>query len=425
MPTEDGVLIQSIQGMAILAAIPAVIFALWAEYLKMDLEDTKPEDLRPKQALTKKNDPTQAEGQDQWVALGVVYIAGLFFFLTQIVIFLLSDPVRQEHPALALAISLSAVFWQSRTQAGLERKIKKEAESPWDRFAKDSRGALGVAARFGVYFIWITLMNIAAALFVKWTQPSTDIAIAEILFFNLVGTAAGMLFNFALAPRFLRIHYPCKALEDPSTVALIKSCYDQAKLPLPDLWTVDLGKNGSANAWIAGFQGGKGWFKPGIFISQDLASRVTSPELRAILMHEIAHVVLSHLRKRLLFSFKALVSSTLIGVTFLLISRFVMPAEVLKWFNLLMPGAVFLSAIWAMKEKMMEQEYEADAFAVLQLGTPTEDLINALNKLDQGKPVSVTHPETAKRALALRSLESGFANHLKAASQDQDRDRAA
>jgi Zn-dependent protease with chaperone function len=230
----------------------------------------------------------------------------------------------------------------------------------------------------------------------------------------MLGNAAGVLFGlgltFGLAPFILRKMILCEALTETSNAhqfQKIEACFKRAGVKTPAIWIAKFPGTRLTNALIAGFQNGGGIFRPGLFLTQSLLERFSTEEQEAVLLHEVSHLSLSHLRKRLFLSLGAVILSGAFSVVVLTTAYFTLPTEIARLGGLAVPFLAFTFAFSKIREQMGRQELEADAYAVNTLGADLDSLVSALRKIDQlngndssKKPLGI-HPVTNDRIAKL------------------------
>jgi metalloprotease len=148
------------------------------------------------------------------------------------------------------------------------------------------------------------------------------------------------------------------------------------------------------------------------FIEAYRAGRVTAPELAAVVAHELGHVSLGHMRRRMIdFTGQNAV--------------FVMLSAVLGRFLPVIGIWIARALSTALMARLSQRdEFEADAFAaalMIKSGYGTEPQISLFQRLDSltgggTRPPEwmASHPKTEKRIAAIRAAEARWATAVKA-----------
>lgn len=442
----------AVKGLAILTAIPVVILAIWADYFGQKLEN-----------LAKEN-----PHYDRAAELYKIRLAGICAIFFQFGIFMGTGAVRQEAPIVSNLLFVAGVLLQSVIQSHIEGKLRKPSErlravepprtgdtvttpTPSERGEHAEQMALALRA-----FLWATvggalylagfaLPVIVTSFFAKFIHASEPVLTALIIASAVVGMLGGVGLNFALGAFYLRKMLPAHEIAPGGLRTQLEACFIQAGLSVPSLWILETGRKREATAMMAGFPSGRSLFRPGLFLSRGLLDSLNEEEIRAVVLHEISHVKLAHLYKRLIYS-AILVVATTSAATFCVFlgSVFLAGSDARSFIGLAAAAGAFIMTFKLLSQQSREHEFEADIFAVADLGAQSEYLISALRKLDKvnGKtarppnPLSVTgesgHPPTERRVAVLRELFPENAATGNAAnssdssdSKDDDQKRAA
>jgi Zn-dependent protease with chaperone function len=151
----------------------------------------------------------------------------------------------------------------------------------------------------------------------------------------------------------------------------------------------------SNNVLIAGFQKGFGPFRPALFISKPLLNTLKKEELQAIILHEISHIKLNHLRNRFIFSSGLLIFASLLsGLTVLLFHLLTGGSAVAPLAGLSTLVTMMIISFRKIAEQNRFHELEADIHAI-QIGSTIDDFEGALRKMDQ-----LNQLNTNRRAVA-------------------------
>jgi len=413
MESETLDLDMAVKGLAVLSAIPVVALALWAEYTD--------------QSITRLIQ-NRAE-LDRAAELQKVRFAGFLAFLFQALLFLGTSEVRDASPLLPYLITGTALLLQSRIQHRLELKLEARPKSQGESRGEGPAGVflriLAVCFLGGTLYVAILFASIQASiLLARALQTSQEIGTVVLLIGGTLGVSGGLAINFALGAFHLRKMFRTKPLVDPVTLALARSCFANAKIRPPSFWVIESEQFRFANALVAGFRRGSGPFRQGVFLSRTLLQNLTSAELRAVLLHEVSHISLSHLAKRLSYSIGLIVGSALLATIFVLIVRLVSGDDKAAFIAGYLGGfGAFLATMSMLSKQSRHQELEADLHSIEKLGSNVEDLASALRKLDHLNEETADsraklgngHPSTEKR---IRVIRAYFAVRDKAGSAE-------
>lgn len=413
-------------GLTILAAIPVVSYALWAEYWGRYLDEAR-----------KGSRERGGEEFNRVAELRKIRWAGIYVFVTQALLYLSSAPLRAERPVLAAMIFMASLFLQSQVQYGLERKVHGPEQAPQ---------AAGGQARSGLTAFFWTLLMSGAYLATVWTTAALFAGVAAVtgagkesmVVAMLVGAAAGIFAGvgliFGTGALHLRKMLPVSRLEDARLRELFAECFRAARVPEPEFWVIEIDRRRFTNAMMAGFRGGRGWFRPGLFVSRTLIEEFSPEEIRAVVLHEASHSALSHLRRRLWGTLGAVFGTSFALTGALLAAHVFLPAETVGMLRIVLTIASIGMPLWLLRSQGEKHELEADAHAVLELGAGFEDFARALRKMDtlngasseRRDPRSLlspagAHPATERRIFLLaRKIEERAA-----VSTSDERRRAA
>ena len=378
-------------GLSILTAIPVVMFAIWGEHFKQHLAE-----------LNEKK-----EKLDRSVELYRVRIAAAWMIILQLVIFFSAYPIRKDHPLAGLFITLAGLFIQGQLQFGLERQVREIEVTGSEQFRFALRAFLWVCVGSALY-IGLVGFSVFAAFLISQALHLGQLAMLAVLIVgSMTGILVGLIVNFSLAPIYMRKMLPIKRLEDSKMRELVEECFNRAGLKSPELWVIQSERFRLGNAMIAGLPSGRGWFKPGLFVSSSLFETLSEAELRAVICHEVSHVALKHLKRRFLMTLAVSAGLCLLSGLMAVLAYVVIPHE---FSGLVGPvGAIvaFFFAFGALRPQSYLHEMEADAHAVLELGAGLDSLVGALQKIDalndqQERGKSLGHPETELRIRELR-----------------------
>ncbi|MBI2712295.1 MAG: hypothetical protein HYX41_05480 [Bdellovibrio sp.] len=123
----------SLRALAILCAIPVVIFALWADYFGNHLE-----------ALEKEKPDYEREVEHEKIR-----IAGILGLLLQFMLFLSSAELREQFPLLVNLIFILSVVFHLSIQSNLEKKIRP-LQQPENSSEAPQEEVLGILLRTAI-----------------------------------------------------------------------------------------------------------------------------------------------------------------------------------------------------------------------------------------------------------------------------------
>jgi Zn-dependent protease with chaperone function len=154
-----------------------------------------------------------------------------------------------------------------------------------------------------------------------------------------------------------------------------------------------------------------------MFVGKPLRDILSKEEFEAVICHELAHIANNHIHKRLLALVKGfvlvVVSIVLILVTVFLFGALYYNEDLehhtsgLIFFTMIGVASAFVLNQILIFEEIRRHEYEADAYAVLELGVDVENLENALKKLTEPKDI----PDYIKQKTQVKS--NRFTDFLK------------
>jgi hypothetical protein len=218
---------QAVMGLAVLAAIPVVLFALWAEYFNKYIDTLE------------KHDPKY----DRKLELDRAKMASTCVLLFEVVLFVGSMDVLKIYPKFCVGTLTLAIVFLGISQAGIERKLKplptalspdgtpvsattnlnanshatSNANGPATPAANGANAfrALLFAAFGGFSYVLTLLGTVRAFIWVAQTFHFSDQNAALFVMFGAaVGIFAGLLLNFALAPWQMRNSLPVYKMPD-------------------------------------------------------------------------------------------------------------------------------------------------------------------------------------------------------------------
>jgi Zn-dependent protease with chaperone function len=367
----------AVKGLAVLTAIPIVLLAIWADYFNRGVD-----------ALMKV-DPLFDRAAELYKAR-LVGVGAIFF---QFGIFMGTSEVRKEAPILGNLLFAASILIQSVIQSGAERKVRKKelhtniptpATTPMQDMEVATRAFLWATAGGALYITSLIVPVILTTQLCNWFKAPPMIAMSAVCLAAVVGMLSGLGINFALGAFYLRRMLPTRPIQDETQLKALESCFVEAGLPTPSFWLVDTGRLPEATAMMAGFQSGKGVFRPGLFISRGMIDSLNDQELRAVVLHEVSHLKLEHLKRRLLYS-ACLIFATTAAATFCVFMATVLaPATQARGFvGICAAAAAFVLTFKFLSRQSRFHELQADFYCIEKLNAGFENLASALRKLDQ------------------------------------------
>jgi Zn-dependent protease with chaperone function len=424
--------VMNLTGLVILTTIPIVAFALWCDYFERYFQA--------------KLDEREEENRSD--ELYRIRTAGFFINIFEILIFFGSTPIRREHPAITYPLFLTAFLVQLALQRNLEGKVagadleKNGGSLYWQAirtfFWSLLAGLSYVASILGSVFVFSAIGVV--------THAPMGVKLGLVLVGMGVGVVGGLCLSFALGALFVRKILNAQAAPEGELRQSLTELFTSAKVPVPEFWLIDTleAQTGKASgsvqggahesAMMAGFPRGRGIFKPGLFISGGLANKLTEGEFNSVVLHEISHWKLQHLKKRFTFSAGLILCAALMTGFSVLCSRFMgvsQQGQTMVGFTSLLISFVFAFRLLARLVKY--QEFAADIHSIEKLGATLSDLSSALRKLDRistpnlpqkrdpgSMLISLGHPATEFR---IRVLENYFKRtaEIEAASEQSDK----
>lgn len=406
-----------LKGLFILTAIPPVGMALWFEYFWSSVEEQKKESVE-----------FELADELQKVRLGT--LSSLFL---QLFLFLGSSETRKAYPLLTTLLFLTAIFTHLWQQGSMEERLSslvKSTTKSSTQLLQGLRTLLWVIFSGGLY---LTITIATVSFFAMIAQLSSFSALWKALIIAtglIVGIISGLAMSFALGPIQIRKIFPTSPLGDESIRSEIELCFKESSLKTPSLWVIESAEGQSNNVMISGFRNGKGILYPSLFISKPLLGALTPSQLRAIMLHEIAHIRLAHLTDRFALSSGLIIGATLVSGGSAVLSHLLFNHPgVSSWIGLISLMGCFIASFRMIDQQSRLHEIEADIYAI-KSGALIEDLESALRKLDELnqiqydrnlRPLRVTqssHPLTDERILILKKY---FQQHSTKPTSNEDK----
>ncbi|MEK6704581.1 MAG: M48 family metalloprotease, partial [Bdellovibrionota bacterium] len=345
---------ESLKTVAILSAIPLVMFAIWADYTGKKL---KPDNI---------------------IDLHKIRITGFLAVMAQVIVFLATTALRSKNPIASTLVFLTSLVAQSILQIRLELKVRNPSPGEAkERMALSMKGLvfllLGAASWLGIILLCLASAVVLGRFLVLPKSLSVLLPFAG----ALTGIILSLVFNFAFAPFFLRHTLSVEQLGKGDLRDIFSAIFQKCGFKPAAVWVIkNKDRFSLSTAFVAGLRGGVGPFKPSLFISKTIVDHFRNDEILAILLHEIGHVLLNHLRNRLALSITLIICTTAAGV-FLSIFMY----SVFAGFQLLI-GPIIAIAALVFSLKMMvrqgrRQEMAADIYSMEAMGGDPQSLIQA------------------------------------------------
>lgn len=375
---------------AILTVIPVVIFAIWADGFGRYIKDQFIK--RPQ--------------FDKEIEIEKVRTASLFVILFQFTLFLGSSEVRHAFPMFSQITFFLGVSSQLILQYLTERKIRPADQE----IVKLVTRALISWLLGGVLYLAILIGSIkVASICAEKLHANPNLSALLILAGGISGIIIGLGINFALGPFHLKKILPTSLIIDQRLKKSLELCFTRANLKIPNILIIELTRLRVANMIFTGFQKGKGWIYPTLFISRSLLDSLSHREVETVTFGHISHVALKHLRKRFLFSLALILGTTLTSIAAVWISKVIFSPQIA--FEVIGPAVALSSFFVSFKlltQQSRNQELEADLYSIEKLGVGFDEFSQALRKLDAQEvtnPSSMLKgfPETERRILAIQS----------------------
>lgn len=229
-----------------------------------------------------------------------------------------------------------------------------------------------------------------------------------------IKVVAGFFLFFLFYPFLLKICLRLEDADDKEMVSIIRASVEKTSFRNPKIWYLDYDKFKFFNAmvWINPFFGRRG--RPVIIISRAIWLNFNRDELEAIICHELSHLELNHIRKRIMAVLFTLAVLICVGLSLKILLLF---APVI-WFFLIIFSKILgiVAPLLVVSRVVRVQELQADAYAVFHLGAKPESMKSALEKLyemnhmvkNKRDPLSYFSPASAHPTLEFRqkSLEA-------------------
>jgi Zn-dependent protease with chaperone function len=391
----------NVLALAALNAIPVATFALWLDYFERRVAEER-------------------VSRDYELAPDIQLLnsAGITTALALAVVFFATRPYRTEHPVASILLFIGAIVVQSWLQAKVARRISPVGIGNQDAgpLGREFNSSLWLAGMVTGYLTLTGVLALSmATLFHTLGATKALVALAGGLG-ALGGVMVGLTLVYALAPLTIRKVFPVREMPPSALKVMIEKAFDQASMPSPDIYIIQGDDLSTHNLMIAGFPWARGVFKPAVFVFEALTRAeqnekepFRTEELHAMILHEVSHASLNHLKKRLLLTCMLLPIGVLTGGAGWVAAATYLPSGTAELVQFMITVAVIATPFQAVNRLIRKQEIEADLNAVIQYGAEAKHMISALERLDRlnGRRSEVAHgahPSTQERINELRSL---------------------
>jgi Zn-dependent protease with chaperone function len=392
----------NLMALAALNAIPVATYALWLDYFE-------------RRAAEERVSRDYEVGPD----LQLLNAAGISTALALAIVFFATRPYRTEHPIASIAFFLGAIAAQTWLQARAAKRIspvgvkQDQDESP---LARELNSSLWLGGMITAYLGFTALLALSlASVFhsLGATQALTALAGGA---GALGGVILGLTFVYAIAPLTIRKVFPVRDMPPSELRLMIEKGFEQSKLDTPDIYIIRGDDLSAHNLMVAGFPKGRGIFRPAVFVFDALVRAAntgekgfTPAELNAMILHEVSHASLNHLKKRLTTTCLSLPISVLVGSGAWMAAQLYLAPGVAELTQFVITLGVIVTPFRLVNQLIRKQEVEADLNAVIQFGADPQAMISALERLDRlnGRKSEIAHgahPSTQERIRELQGL---------------------
>ena len=403
-------------GAALLAAIPAVGFALWVSYLDSDLER-----LDSDAELRAAFDPSLESRR--------VRFAGLVALFTQVAAFFASRSLVPDGVVTSAVLFMVGVLIQSQIQVRAEIRVARLARKLAVRAPKPEPGKQepavppaeaktqfrSFAALFASIMGFVTVIHFSGALAVlaaRWAGASDEAAGAAASIGLLAGILAAVALFFALSPILLRNILPCAPLTGEAPSRLVRECFERAGAREPDVRILELDHFGPNDTLIVGLTGGPAWARPCLFLARG-ALVFPEEELRALVSREAGQVAVGNLGKRFRYATGLILACIPIMLAYFGLLLLAFPPEAARVGVFAAPLIPLFFFLHFGRRGSRGLEQIADAHAVRELGVPAQALESALLRIERARRESMGETggeedeQLARRLRRIRELGSG------------------
>ena len=360
----------------ILNIIPIILFALGASYLEQSLAEMIQNDLEI----------------DRSSEIERIRFLSLIVVLVQFSIFLGAGEVREAFPIQSQLIFILSSLAQFLLQTATEKKLLPPA--------KTSVSAIGLMARiitssalsvltyfFAVSFSIESLAWISTSVFGfnHFPQFSLQVRSFFIFFSSGFGVVLGLMLSYLLGPLHLKILFPSQEIQNQELKARIFALFKEQKLKIPSIRIIESEQFKFFPILFSGAQLGKGPLRPILYLTEGVLKDLTPQELKALISVEMSKVLLSHQRKRLIYSLLLIFACLLTAIPVIGFSSTFFSQEVLV--SRIIPATTILGFLFCFSlvfRQTKRHTFEADLYSIEKLSLSPEDLLTAIRK---------THPE--------------------------------
>ncbi|MBI3542802.1 MAG: M48 family metalloprotease [Deltaproteobacteria bacterium] len=387
-------------------AVPVLFYAIWGSTFLEEL------------AAEEADSPGgKLSDEDRATWLRQIRVVYSFTVLGQILAYAVCYELAPMPYHLGWLVFLVALVIQGQLRFGLEKRLRRLEATQSQGLGRTARTFLAFIGMLGVYSL---IVHAVSLLFLAGAR-AFHLSDAATTGCQVVGSFAGVFLAigvaFVAAPIYLRRLLPAKRLEDSKLINQLDRCFLDAGIVPPEFWQLELDHFGLHSAMAAGMTGWRGWLRPALFLSRSLLRDFSAEERQAVILHEISHLKLRHLRARFLTTFFSLFGSCVAAGVLIGLAALVFPKPVLPLIALSVALLPALVPFVLVRRQVLAQEFEADEYAVFKLGASLDGLAGALRRLDRlndqaldpeaaaqttKAPRDAQHPGTESRIKRLR-----------------------
>ncbi len=432
----------SVKILPLISVIPVVIYAIWADGFerRVRTQVSRCGPLRPPSEISASDtDEDEENTQKSWLhPWEELKVAGIFGLFLQVTAFIMSAEIRDEAPLTGLVTALAGILAQNLLQARVDRFLRENTLTPSQRREKISllrsprtvetkqpTQVVPSLARESQAFFWAAfgallyiacfLVPVMGTLLLGGALKASPQMLTLLMgIASVFGMFLGLGSNFALTPFYLKRTLPTEMLEKGEARELLETCFRPEQHPVLDFWVIqsDLTQKYDSIVMVAGIFHSKftpQFLRPGLFISRAVINKLEPRELHAVICHEASHIVLKHLKNRVL-----LTCGLIFGISFLMsallwaFSIFIHAQSVQPILGVAGSFVAFFGTLKVLSHQSRSQEWEADFHAVIKLGADPSALAAALRKMENPNTghliQQITHPATEARISLLEKL---------------------
>jgi Zn-dependent protease with chaperone function len=321
--------------------------------------------------------------------------------LFQFSLFIGSYEIRHAFPFTCQVVFCVSVLIQLWQQSKIEKKINITEKKSDDLVGLIARATLAWLLG-AIAYIGIVLLCMRSSIWLaEAIHASTNLSTGLFFFGGIFGVMLGLAINYALAPIHVKKVLPTSLLSDSLLQSQLETCFQKAGLKIPRFWIIELNQFHVAHTIAAGFQNGRGSLRPALFISRALLTSLPRSEFEAVILNQVSHIALRHLRKRFLLAFGLILFTTFIAIGSVVCSKLLGSEQGgLEMIGPAFALACFFFSFRLMSDQIKRQQLEADVYSVEKLGVNLDDLVQSLRKLDRPdeKPTPKQgYPDTERR----------------------------